>query len=83
MIDFANSFNVLSAKTCQDLVPMNSVPFGIMITDAETRKSIVLLEPPILESKLQTMDFRRSFCLVLLPSSCGLSGEDDTSIYKL
>ncbi|CAL1164664.1 unnamed protein product [Cladocopium goreaui] len=29
-----------------DLVPTNSVPFGIMITDAETRKSIVLLEPP-------------------------------------
>ena len=57
----------------------DSVPFGIMITDAETRKSIVLLEAPILESKLQTMGFGRSFRVVLLPSSCAFSGEDDTS----
>eukprot|EP00435_Cladocopium_sp_Y103_P005991 s1188_g1.t3 len=42
-----------------DLAATDSVPFGIMITDAETRKSIVLLEPPILESKLQTTRFKR------------------------
>lgn len=45
-------------------MPTNSVPFGIMITNVETRKSIVLLEAPILESKLQTTPF---------------SGEDDSN----
>ena len=47
-----------------DLATTDSIPFGIMITDAETRKSIVLLEAPILESKLQTTPF---------------SGEDDSN----
>eukprot|EP00434_Breviolum_minutum_P039556 symbB.v1.2.035129.t2/scaffold4662.1/size36764/1 len=32
-----------------ELAPTDSVPFGIMITDSETRKSVVLLEAPILD----------------------------------
>ena len=49
---------------CEDeLAPTDSVPFGIMITDSETRKSVVLLEAPILESWLQRVRFHLFFAV--------------------